>query len=70
MEMTTVKSKLDWEKAYENAKEQLALLKILNEVNSSNICYDKLGKMIQLEQAIALYENGRRYNEVYSIMMG
>lgn len=69
MEMTTVKSKLDWEKAYENAKEQLALLKILNEVNSRNICYDKLGKMIQLEQAIALYEN-RRYNEVYSIMMG
>lgn len=70
MDMIKVKTKQDWKRAYENAKEQLALLKVLNEMDTSNVCFDKWGKMIQLEQAIALYENGRRYKEIYSIMMG
>lgn len=68
MEATmTTKQTNNWKKAYEHAREQLSLLKVLSEFDKK---FDGWARMVQLEQAVALYENGRRSEDIYNIMMG
>lgn len=57
----------NWQKAYEHAREQLSLLKVLSEFDKK---FDGWARMVQLELAVALYENGRRSEDIYNIMMG
>lgn len=66
--MTMLKTDMNWKKAYDKAREQLSLLKVLSDMSPA--CFDKWAKMIQLEQAIILYENGRRSEEIYNTMIG
>lgn len=66
MEVTMTRTQ-NWQKAYEHAREQLSLLKVLSEFDKK---FDGWARMVQLEQAVALYENGRRSEDIYNIMMG
>lgn len=69
MEATMTRTQTqNWPKAYEHAREQLSLLKVLSECAPRY--FDRWARMIQLEQAIALYENGRRNIELYNTMIG
>ena len=68
MEATmTTKQKKNWKEVYEHAREQIALLNVLSEFDKK---FDGWARMVQLEQAVALYENGRSSEDVYNIMMG
>lgn len=64
--MTTKQTK-NWKEAYEHAREQIALLNVLREFDKK---FDGWARKVQLEQAVALYENGRRSEDIYNIMMG
>lgn len=64
--MTTKQTK-NWKEVYEHAREQIALLNVLSEFDKK---FDGWARMVQLEQAVALYENGRRSEDIYNIMMG
>ena len=68
MEATMTRTQTNnWKKAYEHAREQLSLLKVLSEFDKK---FDGWARMVQLEQAVALYENGRRNIELYNTMIG
>lgn len=67
MEATMTTQTKNWKEAYEHAREQIALLNILREFDKK---FDGWARKVQLEQAVALYENGRRSEDIYNIMMG
>lgn len=68
MEATMItKQTKNWKEVYEHAREQIALLNVLSEFDKK---FDGWARMVQLEQAVALYENGRRNIELYNTMIG
>lgn len=60
----------NWPLALNMAKEELASLKVLKMFKKNKEATEYLLREMQLQQALALYENGKRSPDLYMLLIG